>query len=225
MPDSRGVPQSGKDSRLLIFDTQYISGLGLKSMLERCAVCEVAGIICTPALLSASVNKFHPGLVLVNAIHDPDDCMKASLLMKAEFPVIPVLAIVDPECETFFPSCDQFNLKGIVSGSATTLELFDALQTALSGGSYLPQAGLWSDPLQNNSSSLENTHSKKSVPLSRREVEILGYITEGLSHKEIAGRLYISPRTVESHKVNMLNKLSLKSTADLIRYAVQLQLV
>ena len=121
MPDSRGVPQSGKDSRLLIFDTQYISGLGLKSMLERCAVCEVAGIICTPALLSASVNKFHPGLVLVNAIHDPDDCMKASLLMKAEFPVIPVLAIVDPECETFFPSCDQFNLKGIVSGSATTL--------------------------------------------------------------------------------------------------------
>jgi len=57
--------------------------------------------------------------------------------------------------------------------------------------------------------------------ITSREEEILHYIVEGLTSSEIAGRLYISPRTVETHRSNLMHKLNIKNTAGLVRYALQ----
>ena len=60
-----------------------------------------------------------------------------------------------------------------------------------------------------------------SEPLSTREIEVLKLIPEGKSNKEIAEILFISVRTVESHRAAILKKLKLKNTADLVKYALQ----
>ncbi|MGC8782546.1 MAG: response regulator transcription factor, partial [Anaerolineae bacterium] len=57
--------------------------------------------------------------------------------------------------------------------------------------------------------------------LTTREREVLKLIAEGYSSPEIAERLVISPRTVETHRANIMRKLELRSTADLIRYAIR----
>jgi len=57
--------------------------------------------------------------------------------------------------------------------------------------------------------------------LSTRELEIIKLIAEGKSHKEVAELLFISNRTVEHHRENMIKKLNVKKTADLVKYAIQ----
>jgi two-component system response regulator NreC len=57
--------------------------------------------------------------------------------------------------------------------------------------------------------------------LTRREKEIVRLVVEGLSNKEIAEKLFISIRTVDSHKTNILQKLKLKSTVELVKFAIR----
>ncbi|MGD9493279.1 MAG: DNA-binding response regulator, partial [Bacteroidales bacterium] len=61
--------------------------------------------------------------------------------------------------------------------------------------------------------------------LSDRETEVLKGFAEGLSYKEIAEKLFISPRTVETHKENIMKKLGLHSLADMIRYAIKEEII
>ena len=62
---------------------------------------------------------------------------------------------------------------------------------------------------------------KQDIPLSEREVEVLKHMSQGLSNKQIADQLYISIRTVETHKHNLMKKLDIYSTAELVIYAIQ----
>jgi DNA-binding NarL/FixJ family response regulator len=61
--------------------------------------------------------------------------------------------------------------------------------------------------------------------LTPREQEILRLLAEGLSSKEIAQKLFISPKTVENHRANIMNKLDLHSSIELVRYAAKLGLI
>jgi DNA-binding CsgD family transcriptional regulator len=68
---------------------------------------------------------------------------------------------------------------------------------------------------------LSKKPSSKSATLTTREREILKLIAEGKSNKEIADILFISIRTVENHRANIMRKLNIKSTANLIKYAIR----
>lgn len=63
--------------------------------------------------------------------------------------------------------------------------------------------------------------SSQDVKLTKREREILGLIADGMTSQEIAANLFISPRTVETHRANLLQKLDIKNTAGLVRYAIE----
>lgn len=67
--------------------------------------------------------------------------------------------------------------------------------------------------------------SDNNADLTKREKEILQLIVQGMTSREIAGELYISPRTVDTHRANLMGKLEIKNTAELVRYALQNNLV
>jgi DNA-binding NarL/FixJ family response regulator len=68
-------------------------------------------------------------------------------------------------------------------------------------------------------------HESRSANLSRREKEILAKICEGLSNQEIADELFISKRTVDKHRANLLGKTNSKNTASLILFAIKNKLI
>lgn len=70
-----------------------------------------------------------------------------------------------------------------------------------------------------DSADSDQNNSKKN--LTKREKEIIGLIAQGLTSKEIADKLYISPRTVDTHRANLMDKLELKNIAELVRYAIK----
>ncbi|MEX0904958.1 MAG: response regulator transcription factor [Balneolaceae bacterium] len=111
-------------------------------------------------------------------------------------------------------------VKGYLTKNTPAGELIEAISAVASGeqffGSFISQ--LMADKY------VDITQKKKPSPrvhITKREKEILNFILDGYTSPEIAKRLYISPRTVETHRSNLMNKLGVKNTAALVRLALE----
>jgi DNA-binding NarL/FixJ family response regulator len=105
---------------------------------------------------------------------------------------------------------------GFVVKHAAGKELIAAIHTVLRGGRYLPPH-LASDVL----TTLADRGSSGAGPLTPRQREVMSLIAEGRTMKEVAAALGLSPRTVETHKYQVMKALGLQVTAELIRYAIE----
>ncbi len=109
---------------------------------------------------------------------------------------------------------------GYVLKSSQSSELLEAVREVAQGRRYLPaplsRRGV-DFYLQKSRAEAEDAHES----LTRREREVLHLATEGLSSAGIASRLYISPRTAETHRMNMMRKLGLRTQMELLRYALR----
>ena len=120
---------------------------------------------------------------------------------------------------TYATSAFDAGASGYVLKNSASRELVTAIKAAVQGKTYVTPiiAGELIQTYQNSRSD-ENIIDRK---LTDRQKEILHLVVEGYSAKEIANILSISPRTVETHKYNMMQELNLKNTADLIKFAIK----
>jgi DNA-binding NarL/FixJ family response regulator len=102
-------------------------------------------------------------------------------------------------------------------------EVYEAVNTAMNGDSFFSPALL--ESLTRNMSRLAITTSSDEDALSDREIEILVEVCRGLSNQEIADKLFISKRTVDKHRANILEKTGCRNTANLVVYAIKNRLV
>ena len=114
---------------------------------------------------------------------------------------------------------------GYVPKNFNADQIVEAIEVVSKGERYIK--GLVSEALMN--SFFRKDEKKEFVPgnssLTEREIEVLKYITKGLSNNDIAQELYISIRTVEVHKANIMKKLGINNTAELVVYAIKNNLV
>lgn len=109
--------------------------------------------------------------------------------------------------------------KGYLLKDICEEEFIYALDRIMEGENYFSK-GI-QQTLFNNFVKNTGTENKyQNDVLTDREVEVIKFISDGFSHKQIADKLFISVRTIETHKKNILTKLELKTTADLIKYAI-----
>ena len=101
--------------------------------------------------------------------------------------------------------------------------MFNAVNTTMAGDSYFSPTLL--ESLTRNMSRLATTTTTDEEALSDRELEILVEVCRGLSNQEIADRLFISKRTVDKHRANILEKTGCRNTANLVVYAIKNRLV
>ena len=118
-------------------------------------------------------------------------------------------------------------VKGFVLKNVTPEELIKAIETILNGSNYFSNdIAIKLLNFQNNGpdprTRLQTTKAKIYNDLSTREVEVLRLVGEAKSNDEIAELLSISKRTVESHKQNLLRKIGVKNTSELIKFAVEM---
>lgn len=127
--------------------------------------------------------------------------------------------------EDFIFNAIKAGAKGYLPKNTNRNELYEAIKTIYNGEEY------FSDSISNiilksyirKAKSYEQTEKKET--LSARETEILKLFAQGLSNQEIADKLFISIRTVESHKNHIMQKLELKSTVDLIKFAIKNKII
>jgi len=114
----------------------------------------------------------------------------------------------------------NLGVKGYITRQVSAKELEETVLTVFKNGQAFSRnvsetiVGYYA---HSHSSGIEAT--RKSI--TKREKEVLSLIVQGLTSSEIAKRLYISPRTVETHRSNLMQKLQIKNTAGLVRYALE----
>jgi len=198
---------------ILIVDDHPVVVEGLKAMLNQLPHIHVAGSAADGREAMEFLHKSAVEVVLLD-INLPDTngielCQK----IKKEFPVVKVLGISNFGDRSYISRLIDAGALGYLIKNAKPEEITDAIQTVMQNRLYL---------------SLELEHiltsptiiKDRAVPeLTKREKEVLQLIADGLTNNEIAGKLFISPLTVDSHRKNLLTKLNVKNTAALIKTA------
>ena len=121
--------------------------------------------------------------------------------------------------ENYYTRMVEAGAKGFLLKDSSIEEVFDAIDTVIAGGNY------FSPRLLSSISHRMRSTEKGAEELSAREIEVLLCICRGLSNQEIAEELFISKRTVDAHRANILEKTGCKNTASLVVYAIRNQLV
>ncbi|MFY0652169.1 MAG: response regulator transcription factor [Cyclobacteriaceae bacterium] len=139
--------------------------------------------------------------------------------IKKKYPDIKTIVLSMHDDGNYIVRCVREGAFGYLLKNMDEDELIKAIYTVCNNKKY------FNEEISNrmiNIMSIEGTATKK---LSSKETEILSLISEGHTTKEIADQLFISTRTVETHRVNMMKKLAVKNSAELIKKAVKLKLI
>lgn len=136
-------------------------------------------------------------------------------------PGIKVIALSMYGDEEYYYRMVDAGAKGFILKDSDISEVKEAILTVFNGGNYFSQELLYNVIQKIKTRETEN----RLANLSKREKEILFKICEGLSNQEIADTLFISKRTVDKHRANLLSKTNSKNTASLILYAIKNKII
>lgn len=210
--------------KVLLVDDHKIVRDGIKLMLQPQAGIDVVaeaenGESVKEVLENTSVD------VIVMDINMPGmNGIKTTKMVKDEYPEIKVLALTMSSDDSHIRQMVQAGASGYIMKSAGRDELTTAIHDVMSGKHYFSDQATQSIMMD-----LVKNKGKSSAPdpihITERELEVLQMIVKEHTNQEIAEKLYISPRTVDAHRRNLLQKTGARNTAGLVKYAFQNGLV
>ena len=211
--------------KLVLADDHAVVRSGLRMLLEAQPDMEIVAEAETGEEAVNHARKLKPDIILMD-IQMPDvNGIEATKRIRRLSPDSAVLALTMHEDEQYFFQMLQAGASGYVPKRAAPDELVSAIRTVARGDVFLyPSLAtrLVQDYLKQAGSGEERQVYDTLTP---REQEVLILIAEGLSNPEIAEKLVISVKTVDSHRENIMRKLNLHSRIDLVKYAIKVGLI
>jgi DNA-binding NarL/FixJ family response regulator len=223
----KAVLASMKKIQVIIADDHKIIRVGLRGLLEREKDIDVVGEAENGNELLSVLQKIQPDVILMDIDMGTTSGIDATREVKKLYPAIQVLGLTMHEEQNFIVDMLEAGASGYLLKNAGRDELLTAIHTVSKGDSYFSQkvsATLLQAITRQKETPTAHDH-KEQMPLSDREVEVLKLIAEEHSNGEIAEKLFISIRTVDTHRRNLLEKLNVKNTAGLVRYAIEKGLI
>jgi DNA-binding NarL/FixJ family response regulator len=216
-----------KKKTILIIDDHPLFREGLKAIIGRDAHFEVVGEAGNGREGLRIAKELEPDLVLVDiSLPDTSGIQLTreirTLLSDTRILIVSMHSKIDYIAEAF-----QAGATGYVIKESASERLIKGLEYA-SRGDYFLDSSVSQQVVKRLMDSPAKDEKIKDAAygnLTPREQEIMRLLAEGLSRKEIGEKLFISPKTVENHRTNIMNKLDLHSTIELIRYAARLGLI
>lgn len=203
--------------RVLIAEGDDIPLAGLRTLLELSPDLEVAGTAESAKQLLDLVPKRKADILLLSTSLPGLNLDKLFKRLSSEKEP-PRIVLLSPASEPAPPSSlKQSGITAWLPADIRKDELHAVLADAARGVSRLP----WGNPDRKEDHADRETGKKTGGKITRREAEVMKLIVEGYTSREIARMLFISPRTVETHRSNLMQKLNLRNTAGLVRYAIR----
>lgn len=203
---------------ILIADDHTIVVEGLVRLLKD--QFDVVGGVSDAAQLLEAAARLRPDVILTDVSMPGLSGIEALRRLKAERSDTKVIVLTMHADAELATEAVRAGASGFLIKHSAGEELFTAIQEVLQGRIYLTPA-ITREVLSRMAYAATRPESR----LTPRQREVLRLIAEGRRMKEIAGLLNLSPRTVETHKYEMMQSLGIQSTAELVRYAVQHRLV
>jgi two-component system response regulator NreC len=201
---------TGRPITIVIADDHAVVRQGVRLLLEAEEDLEVVGEASHVREAQTLLRDHTPDVLVLDLHMGPELSLSTLSELRSGSPDTAVVILTMDDDPAFVQPAWAAGAAGYVLKEASRTELIRAIRTVGRGGRYLdPAIGGWA-----------LSQSEDEV-LSEREFEVLRLVALGYTNSEIAKRMYISPRTVETHRANLQSKLRLSGRPELVRYALE----
>lgn len=206
--------------KTVVADGNEIFRYGLSSILREDGF-DILSEVDNGALVLTAFESVVPQLCVLSFTMPEINGIQLANKIVAKHPHAQVLILAQKASEEVLNEFLDSGASGLLLKSAHRLELLDAAHKIAHGEHYLGKQ--FSKMMTREYIRLARLRKNKNKgeSITAREREILNLLTDGLTSSEIAAKLFISPRTVDKHRTNLLKKLGLKNTPALVRYALE----
>ncbi len=207
--------------RLLLADDHAVLRSGLRLLLSEQPDMEVVGEAADGEEAIEKTRELSPDILLLDITMPGVGGLEALERIKKEIPDVRVVVLTMHDDESYMERIMTAGGSGYVLKKAADTELLSAIRAVYQGGVYLhpTMTRALVGHLQRRTTAQEKQSHLESK-LSEREREVLKLIAQGYTNKEIADMIFLSVKTVETHKAHIMDKLELRSRAELVRYAL-----
>ena len=210
--------------RILIADDHPLMAEGIKNTFSDSENINVVSVVSNGKEVLDFVKDISVDVVLLDIdmpIMNGIDCAKELLI---KHPEIHIAMLSMHQEKSLIASLIEAGVKGYMLKTVPKPELIQAVKTIYAGGNYF-NADVAMALLAKEEKSNEIIQSNSESILSDRELEIVLQLVDGLTNTQIGDKLHISPRTVDTHRTNIMKKIEVNNVAGIIRYAFQNGLV
>jgi two-component system response regulator NreC len=203
--------------RVLITDDHAIVRTGLRTLLTADPSMELVGEASGGHEAIQLVEQTLPDVLLLDLSMPDLDGIEVTRAVKSRFPQLRILVLTIHEDQGLLREAIRAGASGYILKRAAESELISAIHVLMRGDMYVDPA-MMRDLLGEAVAPVSNAEAVVEQ-LTPRELEVLKYIVQGYTNRQIGEELNISIRTVEGHRANLSGKLGLRSRVDLVRYA------
>lgn len=171
----------------------------------------------------AVLHEFKANIVLAVLYHPNQKDADEIRMLAERFPRTRILVLSLFHDEHFILKLIKAGVKGHLSSDTDRSEIIEAIYTLRNGYEFYAKTitNLLLSSYLSDSDIGKSEKENRQKSLSAREMEVLRLFAEGVSNRSIADKLFISVRTVETHKNNIMKKINLKTTVDLVKFAIK----
>lgn len=216
MPDKKTI---------IIVDDHNLFRKGIKSLLDNIPTYEIIGEASNGKDFLDLLDKQVPDVVLTDISMPIMDGIEATRIAVSKYPNISIIALSMYGDEEYYHAMIDAGVKGFILKDSAPEELEAALKAILNGENYFSQSIIANVIKHFNTNKKNIDKISETANLTLREKEVLEYLCNGLSTNEIAEKLYLSTRTVERHRANLLLKTDTKNAVSLVIYAIKHKLI
>ncbi len=214
--------------KVLIVDDHRLLRDGLAALLKEASDIDIVGSVPSGEQAISIFPSLKPDVILMDIMMGGMTGIEATRWIKEQDSHVKVILISSEIKKELVTAGIQCGIDGYLPKDVDMNVLSEAIRTVYGGGRYFNEAItnlVFEDFYQKKK--LTNTQGKVTLPndLTKREQEVLALVASGKSNQEVADDLFISIKTVDTHKNHILDKLGLKNTAELVKYAIKNKLI
>lgn len=216
-----------KTVKILLVDDHKMIRMGIRSYLETDRKYEIVGEASNGLEALEKIKNNKIDLVIMDINMDEMDGISCTQELTKLYPDAKVLALTMLDENLHIKQMMNAGASGYLLKNSTELELKKAVDVIIAGGTYFGKdvtSIIMDNIAKRKARILKRSRFSVETPLTSREKEVLQLVVKEYSNQEIANSLYISMRTVDAHKRNLIEKTGAKNIAGLVMYTVNRQL-
>jgi len=201
--------------KIFVVDDHPMVIEGLQTMLLRLPDSEVVGHAMTAASCLGYFMHHTADIILLDINLPDQNGIELCTTLRKKYPDTKIIALTNFDQLSYIQGMRDAGAQGYLLKNSSFEEIDTAINAVIKGGSYW----LGHEDIR------ESIQEHNQPLLTRREIEVLKLVAEGLTNIEIAEKLFISVTTVDSHRKNLISKLQVKNTAALVRVAIENKMI
>ncbi|NPD45395.1 MULTISPECIES: response regulator transcription factor [unclassified Lentimicrobium] len=213
--------------KIILVDDHQLVRDGIKSLISDSFGIDIIGEASNSVELFKQLHQVMPDVILMDISLPNMSGIEITKILKKDYPKIKILMLSMYTSEDFIFNGLKAGINGYLPKNTTRDELLLAIEEVHNGREYFSKSisNIILKSFVNSAKYGNNANDDKMSILTKRETEILKLVVEGVSNQHIADQLFISIRTVETHKTSIMKKLELNNTIDLVKFAIKNKII